>query len=125
MSMKRILLLFALLLTVGAKGFAQTHVVTGKILDENGLGYPGAGITVKGTTIGTVSDVNGDFSLDVPDANHVLVIQAIGYTPQNVTESGAALTIKLQPTAKQLEGAVVTALGVKREARSLGYSTTT
>jgi len=123
--MKRILLLFALLLIVGARGFAQTHVVTGKILDENGLGYPGAGITVKGTQLGTVSDVNGDFSLDIPDANHVLVIHAIGYEERTVTESGTPLTIKLAPTARQLEGAVVTALGVKREARSLGYSTTT
>jgi len=123
--MKRILLLFALLLTVGARGFAQTHVVTGKILDENGLGYPGAGITVKGTQLGTVTDVNGDFSLDIPDANHVLVIHAIGYAEQTITESGAPLTIRLAPTARQLEGAVVTALGVKREARSLGYSTTT
>ena len=123
--MKRILLLSALLLTIGARTFAQTHVVTGKIVDENGLGYPGAGITVKGTQLGTVTDVNGNFSLDVPDANHVIVVHAIGYSEQTVTESGAPLTIKLAPSAKQLEGAVVTALGIKREARALGYSTTT
>ena len=123
--MKRILLLFALLLVVGAKVFAQTHVVTGKVTDENGQGYPGAGITIKGTQLGTVTDVNGDFSVDVPDANHQLVIQAVGYATQTVTETGAPVMVKLQPTAKQLEGAVVTALGVKREKRELGYSTTT
>ena len=123
--MKRILLLFALLLTIGARAYAQTHTVTGKIQDENGRGYPGAGISVKGTQIGTVSDVNGDFSLEVPDGKNVLTIQAISYATQTVTESGAAIIVKLQPTSKQLEGAVVTALGVKREKRELGYSSAT
>ena len=123
--MKRILVLFALLLTVGVKAFAQTHVITGKIQDESGQGYPGAGITIKGTQLGTVSDLNGDFSLDMPDGKKELVIQAIGYATQTVTDQGQPLVIKLQPTAKQLEGAVVTALGVKREKRELGYSSTT
>ncbi len=123
--MKRILLLVTLLVTVGLRAFAQTHTVTGKILDENGQGYPGAGITVKGTQIGTVSDVNGDFSLDVPDGKNSFIIQAVGYAAQTITESGQAISVKLKPTAKSLEGAVVTALGIKREKRELGYSSTT
>ncbi len=123
--MKRILLLVTLLVTVGLRAFAQTHNVTGKILDENGQGYPGAGITVKGTQVGTVSDVNGDFSLDVPDGKNTFVVQAVGYSTQTVTDEGHSLVIKLKPTAKTLEGAVVTALGIKREKRELGYSSTT
>ena len=124
--MKRILLLFVLLiLTAGFRADAQTHSVTGKILDENGLGYPGAGITVKGTQIGTVSDVNGDFSLNVPDGYNEFIIQAVGYGTRDVKETDGTITIKLNPIAKQLEGTVVTALGVKREKRELGYNTTT
>ncbi len=123
--MKRILLLVTLLVTVGLRAFAQTHTVTGKVLDENGQGYPGAGITVKGTQVGTVSDVNGDFSLEVPDGKNSFIIQAVGYSTQTVTDEGHAVVIKLKPTAKNLEGAVVTAMAFKREKRELGYNTTT
>ena len=123
--MKKVFLVYVLLLIIGVRAFAQTHNVSGKILDEKGQGYPGAGITVKGTQLGTVSDINGDFSLELPDANHILIIQAVGYSTQTVTDQGQTIVVKLQPTAKQLEGAVVTALGVKREKRELGYSSTT
>jgi TonB-linked SusC/RagA family outer membrane protein len=125
-SMKRVLLLFVLLLTVGLSAFAQTtHTVTGKVLDENGQGYPGAGVTVKGTQIGTVTDANGDFMLSVPDGSDEFMIQAIGYNSRDVKETNGTLTVKLQPTSKQLEGTVVTALAIKREKRELGYTSTT
>ena len=124
--MKKLLLLFVLLIAGGISAFAQTHTVTGKILDENGQGYAGAGISVKGTQLGTVSDVNGDFLVNVPDgAKAVLIIQALGYNTRTITESGEAMIVKLTPSAKELEGTVVTALGIKREKRDLGYSSTT
>ncbi len=124
--MKRFCLLFVLLLMVGMHAFAQnTHTVTGKVLDDKGKGYPGAGITLKGTQIGTVTDVNGDFMLDVPDGNNVFIIQAIGYNTVQVKETDQGINVKLQPKAKQLEGAVVTAQAVKREKRELGYNSTT
>lgn len=127
MSMKRILLLFVLLLlTVGVPAFAQsTHTVTGKILDEHGQGYPGAAITVKGMQIGTVSDINGDFLLEVPDGENVYIIQAMGYNTRQASEVDGTITIKLTPVSRQLEGAVVTAQAFKREKRELGYNTTT
>jgi TonB-linked SusC/RagA family outer membrane protein len=124
--MKRLCLLFVLLLTAGIQAFAQnTHTVTGKVLDEKGRGYPGAGITLRGTQIGTVTDVNGDFMLDVPDGANVFLIQAVGYNTVQVRETDQSISVKLQPKAKELEGAVVTALAIKREKRQLGYSTTT
>jgi len=125
--MKRVCLLFVLLLTFGTYAFAQaTHTLTGKITDEKGLGYPGAGVSLKGTQIGTVTDINGDFMLDVPDgANNIIVIQAVGYGTREIKESGQSLNVKLQPMSRELEGTVVTALAVKREKRELGYSTTT
>ena len=124
--MKRVCLLFVLLLTFGIQAFAQTtHTLTGKITDEKGIGYPGAGVSVKGTQLGTVTDINGDFMLDVPDGSNIIVIQAVGYNTREVRETGQSMNIKLQPKAQQLEGAVVTALAIKREKRELGYSSTT
>jgi len=124
--MKRPLLLFVLLLTVCVQAFAQKHTVTGKVLDENGQGYPGAGIQVKGTVTGAVTDVNGDFMLDVPDGKNYLVIQALGYDAVTVSDTGQqSIVVRLKRAAKELEGAVVTALGIKREKRELGYTSTT
>jgi len=124
--MKRLCLLFVLLLSAGIQAFAQnTHTVTGKITDEKGQGYPGAGITLKGTHTGTVSDINGDFMLDVPDGNNTFIIQAVGYQTVEVKEKDQVVNVKLQSKAKELEGAVVTALGLQREKRELGYNTTT
>jgi len=108
------------------QAFAQTtHTLTGKITDEKGIGYPGAGISVKGTKLGTVTDINGDFMLDVPDGSNTIVIQAVGYTTREIKENGQSMNVKLQPMSQQLEGTVVTALAIKREKRELGYTSTT
>ena len=123
--MKRVLLLFVLLLMVGFQAFAQTHQVVGKVLDETGQGFPGAGVSVKGTAIGTVTDVNGSFTLDVPDGTKSLTIQAVGYTSQDVAITGESMLVHLKVTSRELEGTVVTALAVKREKRELGYASTT
>jgi TonB-linked SusC/RagA family outer membrane protein len=125
--MKRILLLFVLLLTVGVTAMAQTtHTVTGKIMDEHGKGLPGAGITVRGMQIGTVADVNGDFMLDVPDdGNGEFVIQSVGYNTRIVNETDGVVNVKLQPMAKELEGTIITAQTIRREKRELGYNSTT
>ena len=117
--------LFSLMLVAGVHAMAQTHTVTGKVVDEKGQGYPGAGVTVKGSQVGTVTDVNGDFMLQVPDGNNSLIIQAVGYQNYTAKDDGKVITARLQPTAKQLEGTVVTALAMKREKRELGYNATT
>jgi len=125
-SMKRILLLFVILLTMGAQAaLAQGRRISGKVLDETGQGLPGAGITVRGTSTGTVTDVDGNFQLDLPEGNNVLVVQSIGYGTQTVNASGATVTIRLSPASRELQGTVVTALALKREKRGLGYGTTT
>jgi TonB-linked SusC/RagA family outer membrane protein len=125
--MKRLCLLFVLLLMAGVNAIAQnTHTVTGKVLDEKGLGYPGAGIMLKGTKIGTVTDINGDFMLDVPDGDkNVLIVSAVGYDTKEMKETEQTMTIKLHQKARELEGAVVTSMAIKREKRELGYNTTT
>ena len=124
--MKRTLLLFVLLLSVSIGAFAQTHNIAGKVLDENGKGYEAAGISVKGTVIGTVSNANGDFNIDVPDGRNTLIIQALGYNTMYVRDSGQSeISVRLSRNAKTLEGAVITALGIRREKREIGYNATT
>lgn len=123
--MKKILLLLLILLAVGVDAVrAQERRITGRVLDETGQGLPGAGITVKGTTVGTVTDIDGNFQLNVPDGSNTLVIQAIGYGTQEVS-ANANTVVRMQTAAKELQGAVVTALGIRREKRDIGYAATT
>lgn len=123
--MKRTMLLLVVLLAIVVNVHAQARRITGRVLDETGQGLPGAGITVRGTSTGTVSDVDGNFAVDLPEGNNVLVVQSIGYTAQTVTVTGDAVTVRLAPTSQQLQGAVVTALAIRREKRDIGYSATT
>ena len=78
-----LILLFAGALTANA----QT-AVRGQVVDETGSGLPGVNILVKGTTNGTTSDASGNYSLDVSDANSVLVYSFIGYESQEITVGG-------------------------------------
>jgi len=122
--MRRVILFVILLIGLGSTAaYAQT-MITGKVLDEKGLGFPSAGITVKGTTIGTVTDLDGNFNLSAPTGSTTLVIQGVGYRTQEVPIINGLITVRLQAGAKSLEETVVTANAIRREKRSLGYSTT-
>ncbi len=124
-NMKRILFIFLFFIAHAAVA-QSTHTVTGKVLDENGLGFPGAGISVKGTPVGTVTDINGNFTLNVPDnSGNILVLQGVGYVTQEVNASAGAILVHMTSSSRELQGAVVTALAIKREKRELGYATTT
>ncbi|MDO3643616.1 MAG: SusC/RagA family TonB-linked outer membrane protein [Mucilaginibacter sp.] len=99
--------------------------VTGKVLDETGLPAPGVSIRLKGTTVGTVTDAEGNFSISVPD-NATLVVSFLGYETQEIALAGrTTLTIKLTVSAKSLNEVVVTALGIKKDEKKLGYAITT
>lgn len=124
--MKRTLLLLILLLVVSTGvAMAQARQVTGQVLDETGQGLPGAGINVRGTNVGTVTDVDGNFTISLPADNNVLVVQAVSYQRQEVTVTGNTVTVRMASSATQLKQTVVTALAVKREKRELGYSAST
>ncbi|MFA5243801.1 MAG: SusC/RagA family TonB-linked outer membrane protein [Pedobacter sp.] len=98
-------------------------VVRGKITDSKGEVLPGVSVRVKGTTIGTSTDIDGRYSLSVDD-NAVLVISYIGYLSKEVTVNGRnAIDIVLEVSTASLNEVVVTALGIEREKRSLTYST--
>lgn len=98
--------------------------ITGKVVDEKGEPLIGVSIRVKGTTTGTQTDSQGNFSVDV-DSKTVLVVSYIGFTTKEVTVgTKTALTITLT-TNTNLNEVVVTALGIKKEEKKLGYAITT
>ena len=102
---------------------AQTKTASGTVTSaDNGEPVIGASVLIKGSSQGTVTNVNGKFSLNVP-ANATLVISSVGMLPQEVAP-GTNLNIVLVTDTKTLDEVVVTALGIQRQKRDLGYSTT-
>lgn len=96
--------------------------VTGVITDPQGEPIIGANVVVKGTTLGTITGLDGDFSLEVPD-RAVLLISFIGYVQKEVTiNKSSVYRVKLQEDTQKLDEVIVTALGIKREEKALGYS---
>ncbi len=101
--------------------FAQSGTVTGTVSDNNGLPLPGVSILVKGTNTGTQSDFDGKFKIQATP-NQTLVFSFIGMRTKEVSAASAS-DVRLQDDATELEGVVVTALGISREKKSLGYAT--
>src|SRR5688500_11231166 len=97
--------------------FAQGQNVTGTILDaDNNSPLPGASIVVKGTSVGTTTDANGEYSISVEDENTTLVFSFIGYTSQEVQVSGRTrIDINLAPDIQALEEIVVVGYGTLRK----------
>jgi TonB-linked SusC/RagA family outer membrane protein len=106
--------------------FAQEGKVTGKITDESGAALSGASVVVKGTTNGVVTDARGEYSITVSGNNAVLEVSFLGYVSQDVNVGGrTVINLTLAETTTELEEVVVTALGITREAKKLGYAVTT
>ncbi|MEN2400406.1 SusC/RagA family TonB-linked outer membrane protein [Flavobacterium sp. MC2016-06] len=102
--------------------FAQDRKITGIVSDNAGIPLPGVSVLVKGTTSGTQTDFDGKYTI-MAATNQVLIFSYIGMKTQEVAASSPSLNVKLKDQSVELEGVVVTtALGVKREKKSLGYS---
>jgi len=114
------LLIATLLITVGV--FAQQAKVIGTVIDsKSNETLPGVSVIVKGTQVASITDQNGKFSITVaPGA--ILIFTSIGYKPIEVAAK-AGMSVSLEGAINSLNEVVVTALGIKREARSLGYAT--
>lgn len=98
-------------------------VVRGQVKDAKGETLPGVSIKVKGTEIGASTDIEGRYSLSVPD-NAVLVFTYIGYITKEVpVNNQGVINVSLDESSTSLSEVVVTALGIKREAKSLTYAT--
>ncbi|WP_205500293.1 SusC/RagA family TonB-linked outer membrane protein [Rufibacter psychrotolerans] len=123
--MKKTLLLLLTLLSALGMAYAQQREISGKVTSsDDGSALPGVSVVVKGSTTGTSTDAEGNFSLRVPDETAVLVISYLGYVSQEVPVANrTSFNIPLSPDNQQLQEVVVTALGIERSERSLGYST--
>lgn len=103
---------------------AQSRQISGTVVaaEDNGA-LPGVSIAIKGTSMGTVTDMDGKYSLSVPSDAQVLVFTYVGFLKKEIT-IGASNTINviMEKDVKLMDEVVVTALGISREKRSLGYS---
>ncbi len=112
------------LMAANSSSMSITINVSGKVIDDTGQGIPGVNILEKGTTNGNTTDQDGNYKIAVADENAVLVFSFIGYATQEVTVgSRTTINVTLQTDVRSLEEVVVTALGIERSAKSLGYAT--
>lgn len=123
--MRKITILLALLLFAVSQGVFAQKTITGKVTSsEDGLGMPGVPVVVKGTTIGTSTDINGSFTLSVPNDAATLVVSFIGMKSVELPiGSQTTFNVTLEPEIMALGDVVVTALGISRQAKALTYAT--
>ncbi|WP_206684038.1 SusC/RagA family TonB-linked outer membrane protein [Pontibacter beigongshangensis] len=111
------------------QAMAQAQTIQGVVQDSQGAPLPGVTVLIKGTTTGTATDMDGAYSLTSPrplSNQDVLVFSFIGFKSAEVPYSGSTtISLKLQADDKMLGEVVVTALGIKREEKALGYATQT
>ncbi|MHA8054010.1 SusC/RagA family TonB-linked outer membrane protein [Aquirufa sp. OSTEICH-129A] len=103
---------------------AQSRLITGKVTSsQDGTEVPGVNISLKGTTKGTTTNSSGAYSIEVNGTNPVLVFSFVGFDTQEIRiGSRSVLDVSLSSSTALLNEVVVTALGIKREEKSLGYS---
>ncbi|MEZ5025587.1 MAG: SusC/RagA family TonB-linked outer membrane protein [Chitinophagales bacterium] len=124
--MKKTLLLWLLGLLLTVQVYAQNRSLSGTVTDATtGEALIGVNVTGKGTTIGTVTDIDGKYTLELPKDVNTLVFSYVGYS--NVEKPILALitNVTMSPDSKVVDEVVVTAMSIKREARSTGYATNT
>lgn len=110
---------------ISQKEKTGTRLLKGIVRDQNGLGIPGASVFVKGRPIGTVTDAEGRFSLEVPvkELGGTLEFSSLGYETASVPIAGRdVFDVIIKETSTALEGTVVTALGIRRDQKALSYN---
>ncbi len=119
--MKKLTLIVAVLLfTMSA--FAQ-RVITGSVTDQSGETLISVNVVVKGTTTGTITDLDGKYKITVPDGSNTLVFSYTGFTTQEVALGASNVVDLILSEGILLNDVVVTALGIEREKKTLGYAT--
>ena len=106
--------------------WAQDRTINGSVTsDDDGSGLPGVNVILQGTTVGTTTDVNGSYTLDIPSDGGTLVFSFIGLASQEV-EVGArsVVDVVMSSDVEELQEVVVTALGITKEKAALGYAVT-
>ena len=121
--MKKIILISLCWVWVVPIAIAQFQV-TGKVTDTaDELPLPGVSVLIKGTNTGTITDIDGNYSLSLPDSSSVLVFSFIGYAQQEMAVNDRTIIdVVMVEESQGLSEVVVTALGIEREKRALAYS---
>ncbi|SHN28344.1 TonB-linked outer membrane protein, SusC/RagA family [Cyclobacterium lianum] len=124
--MKNLLLIVCLLMLTTLSGSVLAQTVTGKVTGQaDGLPLPGVSVLIKGTSTGTATDVDGNYSLNVPGSETVLVFSYLGFeTVEQTVGNRNTINVILAEDAEELSEVVVTALGIERNVRALQYSIT-
>ncbi len=126
--MKHLYLLCCMIMLIHAgvmAGARPAISVRGSVTDENGAPFPGVNIVVKGLTLGTTTDGDGKYALEVPDANSVLIFSFVGYAVQEITVGDrTTIDVSMKADVRSLDEIVITALGIQKESKKLGYSVT-
>ena len=118
-------LFIVLLLFTSWSAFAQREV-RGKVIDDTGEDMIGVNILIQGTSTGTITDLNGNYVLDIPGDGTILVFSLVGYITQTVDIGNRSVVdVTLESDLQQLQEVVVTALGFKQQKDKMGatYST--
>jgi TonB-linked SusC/RagA family outer membrane protein len=105
---------------------AQQALIKGRVTDkESGEALPGVNIMIKGTGTGTVTNLEGNYSIQLPEEEAVLVFSFVGFRSQEITvKEQTTLNVQLELDATDLKEVVVTAIGIERESKALGYAVT-
>lgn len=120
---KRIILTVCAAILLCGASYAQGTRIAGKVIDKSGGPLVGISVVVDGTTNGTATGVNGEYSLNNVPTNGVLEFSGIGYTGQKINVNNRTqIDVQLEESSINLEDVVVTALGIKKEKKALGYS---
>src|SRR3989339_2101816 len=110
---KTLLILLTFFLFTNA--FSQP-VITGMVLDENGISMPGVSVLIKGTSIGTITDFNGKLSIKIDHKDAVLVFSFIGYSPSEITVGNqTSINIKMVPDMVGLDEVVIVGYGSQKK----------
>ena len=120
--MRKILSLLAVLMLYCALAYSQTRPISGQVRDDEGNPIPFASIKIKGSNTGTSADANGNFTINSKSGD-VLVISAVNYAEKQVrVESASSVAVSLSKGNTLIDEVVVTAQGIRRKAKELGYS---
>ena len=123
--MKKRIAFIVLLLLIQSYGFAQGNRVTGKVTGTDNQALPGVNVLVSGTSLGTATDADGNYTINAA-ADASLVFSYISYVSQTIpVNNRSVVNAQLVEDAQAIDEVIVTALGIRRESKTLGYATAT
>jgi len=122
MKAKYNLILALFMMLISQISFAQVQTVSGVVTDQGGAPIPGVNVSVKGTANNSQTDLDGKYKITA-NQNQTLIFSFIGLKTKEVAATTAILNVTLTDDSQELQSVVVTALGITREKKSLGYAT--